>query len=312
MSEYIGSKCIVCDKTFTKDDEIVVCPDCGTPYHRECYLIEGKCINTVLHEKNQSWNSVNKVETEDVSEGIKCSKCGEINPSTGLFCLKCGTPLVKSEQSNPYTQGNPFQQGNQPPFNNMGMNFSGNIERFTDDSEIDGIKLKEYNQYLSKSQYFFIPQFIKFSKLNKKFAINIPAMFFPEFYFFYRKMNVYGILFFILRLFITIPTLISSAVDGYLSNYINVNISTSSLNNLLMVGTFLNYAILFCSAVFSTWLYFEKAKKDINKINSEDITESEKEIKIKQKGGVSKHYLSVSILMYYLIIIVSFIILNKI
>ena len=41
MSDYIGAKCIVCEKEFTKDDEIVVCPDCGTPYHKACYLKEG-------------------------------------------------------------------------------------------------------------------------------------------------------------------------------------------------------------------------------------------------------------------------------
>ena len=41
--DYIGEICPVCGKSFTADDDIVVCPDCGTPHHRECYKTENKC-----------------------------------------------------------------------------------------------------------------------------------------------------------------------------------------------------------------------------------------------------------------------------
>ena len=42
--DYTGIKCPVCEKTFTKQDDVVVCPECGAPYHRECYQKEGHCI----------------------------------------------------------------------------------------------------------------------------------------------------------------------------------------------------------------------------------------------------------------------------
>ncbi|MBQ3919840.1 MAG: hypothetical protein II695_09210, partial [Oscillospiraceae bacterium] len=32
---YTGHKCMVCGKVFTDDDDVVVCVECGTPYHRE-------------------------------------------------------------------------------------------------------------------------------------------------------------------------------------------------------------------------------------------------------------------------------------
>ena len=35
---YTGETCPVCNKVFQEDDDIVVCPDCGTPHHRKCYL----------------------------------------------------------------------------------------------------------------------------------------------------------------------------------------------------------------------------------------------------------------------------------
>ena len=104
MSSYIGEKCIVCEKAFTKDDEIVVCPECGTPYHRDCYAIEGKCINNILHSNNKSWKAVNG--QQDQNETNKCKICGAENPQSGLFCSKCGNPLANPANPNPYTQGN--------------------------------------------------------------------------------------------------------------------------------------------------------------------------------------------------------------
>ena len=36
MSNYTGCKCPVCQQPFTETDDIVVCPECGAPYHRAC------------------------------------------------------------------------------------------------------------------------------------------------------------------------------------------------------------------------------------------------------------------------------------
>ena len=36
MALYIGNTCPVCGEKFKAGDDAVGCPDCGTPYHREC------------------------------------------------------------------------------------------------------------------------------------------------------------------------------------------------------------------------------------------------------------------------------------
>ena len=36
--KYENETCPVCGEKFTADSDVVVCPDCGTPHHRECYL----------------------------------------------------------------------------------------------------------------------------------------------------------------------------------------------------------------------------------------------------------------------------------
>ena len=48
MNKYTGNTCPVCHKKFTADDDIVVCPDCGTPYHRACWPKEG-CVHAAQH-----------------------------------------------------------------------------------------------------------------------------------------------------------------------------------------------------------------------------------------------------------------------
>ena len=49
MQNYINEKCPVCGKEFRQEDDIVVCPDCGTPHHRECYKQLGHCAHAEKH-----------------------------------------------------------------------------------------------------------------------------------------------------------------------------------------------------------------------------------------------------------------------
>lgn len=37
MPSYKNEKCPVCNQEFKDGDDIVTCPVCGTPHHRECY-----------------------------------------------------------------------------------------------------------------------------------------------------------------------------------------------------------------------------------------------------------------------------------
>ena len=46
MPKYYGCPCEGCGKPLTLQDDIVVCPDCGAPYHRTCYEKLGRCIHS--------------------------------------------------------------------------------------------------------------------------------------------------------------------------------------------------------------------------------------------------------------------------
>jgi hypothetical protein len=55
MKKFYGQECLVCTEKFIDGDDIVVCPDCGTPHHRLCYKENGDCINAVSHGRKFAW-----------------------------------------------------------------------------------------------------------------------------------------------------------------------------------------------------------------------------------------------------------------
>ena len=115
MNKYTGNTCPVCHKKFTADDDIVVCPDCGTPHHRKCYLKNKHCANEALHQSGFVWVPTAAPETmaqpentvpqafgqqppygqtpDDGHKIVFCPNCGKPLPAGAKFCSECGTPV---------------------------------------------------------------------------------------------------------------------------------------------------------------------------------------------------------------------------
>ena len=55
--DFYKYKCPVCNKQFKEGDDIVVCPECGTPHHRECYEQEEHCFYQDKHSQNFSFEN---------------------------------------------------------------------------------------------------------------------------------------------------------------------------------------------------------------------------------------------------------------
>lgn len=56
MLYYEGLSCPVCKTPFAAGDDMVVCPQCGLPHHRECWLKENRCAMADAHGTEQQWN----------------------------------------------------------------------------------------------------------------------------------------------------------------------------------------------------------------------------------------------------------------
>lgn len=108
--DYSGIKCPVCGVFFHEHDDIVVCPECGAPYHRACYEKAGHCIFTEKHGTGEAWQppkadppEAPNPETEPKDK--RCGNCGRMNAHSALFCDYCGYSL----------SGDPAQYNNTPP-----------------------------------------------------------------------------------------------------------------------------------------------------------------------------------------------------
>ena len=162
MASYTGAKCIVCEQTFKDGDDVVVCPDCGTPYHRDCYKQAGKCINDALHENGESW----KKSAQEGGEGLRCRRCGFNNDKDRLFCESCGTPLHETEQEAAERERKEAAYRDGVP-NDGRVEYSPFGERtvYDKDSIIDGIKLEDYAGYVKNNPFTFLMSFIRFGKI---------------------------------------------------------------------------------------------------------------------------------------------------
>ena len=99
MKLYEGKKCVACEKAFTENDDVVVCPECGAPHHKDCYKSLGKCAQESLHGTENKWcdqNSANMIKPK------KCDKCGALNKETALNCVACGHNFNTVNERNTY------------------------------------------------------------------------------------------------------------------------------------------------------------------------------------------------------------------
>jgi len=294
MGNYTGAKCISCGEIFKDGDDVVVCPDCGTPYHRECYLKEGRCINDALHESGQSWTQeTEEIPEEEKAEGVRCIRCGFENTPDKLFCEKCGTPLMKmgSDPAPFNTVGG--EAKNQDQFRYGSENGAAQNGRivFDQNSEIDGVKLGDYAKYVGSNPISFLSNFIRFGKFGGKISLNIGAFIFPEVYFLYRKMNAWGIMSMLVFALLSIPSMIYYFGSGEYGITLNMDIDLKSRQFLLIynAATYVTLLVKILAGLFANYIYYKQAKKDITGIRDDSLGSDDAETsrRIADKGGVS-------------------------
>ena len=101
---FTNEKCPVCNNTFNPDDDIVVCPECGTPHHRDCYKENKNCANFHKHSEDFRWEPdfvpVEEIKTEkpELLEGTELvsRNMGTINGYIGYG----DEPSAKNESYN--------------------------------------------------------------------------------------------------------------------------------------------------------------------------------------------------------------------
>lgn len=241
--------CQHCGKTMHDGEDIVVCPVCATPQHRECWMQAGHCANDMLHASGYIWERGKKTEAETAevqteSDSAVCHICGSENPVDSLHCGNCGALFGEVKNENPVCAhcgtkndsdakhckncGAPLVA--QSGFFNVNP-YMRNSE-FKEDDLIAGRKAGELAMYIQASSHRYLRKFRKFAD-GKKLSINFAAFFFAPYWFFYRKLYKAGAFF--LVVFATVSMMltgvsaeIATHADEFLNSYGEFNYETAT------------------------------------------------------------------------------------
>lgn len=174
MFLYENNKCPVCGKEFSESDDVVSCPECGTPHHRECYKSLGKCVNKEKHGTDfvYSRNNDNKERpVEDV--GVQSFEQFAADARQVFDNVHSVNAAVndKTEEVNAKMQ-----------------------QKVSSEPDIDGVSTLDAATVVGVNSERFVKRFSK----NGKLGWNWGAFFFGPYYFMYRKMYTESLVFLVL------------------------------------------------------------------------------------------------------------------
>lgn len=217
MLNYENYKCPVCQKQFKKDDDIVTCPECGTPHHRECYKLAGHCVNEGLHETGYSF--LDDEKKKEPKQEVNINKASQ--EYTGDYYYTPDENIIEQakkevKQENSYNEENDNTSAKGfSPFSTIQFD----TDQYKEKGEIDGIGINDIAATIRSNVPRFIGIFKKQSASKKRVGWNWSAFFFGSFYLLFRKMYKQGIAF----LGLVLATVIGgeAMILKYAPNYIS-------------------------------------------------------------------------------------------
>ena len=302
MTRYTGNHCPVCEQAFTDTDDIVVCPDCGTPYHRDCWKKVGACMHRSEHAAGFEWQPEIGPEAVKAAHVATCPNCGTRNTPGAARCSHCGCPLPRSEADSadaakPEEQV-PIYARDPSAVNNRSAAPGPHIETYSADREggiyrreigpedtIDGIKAKDWAAYVGRSPMYYLMQFFRMSITNRKAAVCLSAFLFGPAYLFYRKMWKEGLLTAILTIVLSIPTFIEiiSVFNPSLLGAMPLGWLPAAVNVCAVASWALNIIL----GLFAVSWYRREAKKNIDRIYADYPDGEARTDALLQKGGTN-------------------------
>lgn len=239
MNRFENKLCPICRARFTDKADVVVCPICGTPHHRVCYEIRGKCGLENLHESGFVWNGRLPDEPEPVYSQPQ-------NPYENTQTAQNSTSEQNTANVDPMSA----------MFGDADDGFNGFLKKLTDPAlGEDGVSMKELTTYAATSAFHYGRAFDIFRTniggKKRKVFFNLASGFLAPAFQFYRKMDVFGV---VAMLILMVPFTIAAFFPTMFQNQ-----SAYFLLNLY------NLAGLVLLSAFGDYFYYKHAVKTIIK-----------------------------------------------
>ena len=289
MFFFEGSKCPVCGKRFNGDDDIVACPDCGAPYHRECFKQQGSCSYDELHADGYIWQAEGAAEPGERPEPVRCGVCGAENPPGRLYCTNCSTPLSND------TYRSDIDERNSLPSSDGGYySFGGKLFPISDSERIDDVPVGDLKRWLGNMWYYYVPMFLSMKKNRSSVSFNFAAMFLHGIWFISQKMYVFGGLLLTLMLGINgfrayySPTLIelsNKVASGDTAAFTDFFTQNPYLAMALGASTIIQYGVCILCGLFANKAYMKHSVKQIKRINREATSAEHFNELLESRGG---------------------------
>ena len=271
-----GTVCVRCRSYLFDDDDIVYCPVCGAPHHRECYNALGHCALESLHGTPNEYSRKAEAEKEELAE-----KKAETSDSDMIKCRFCGEMYSKNLEKCPRCEN----KSGAFPDGFSGFDFLGGVPADMDLG--DGVTAEEAKRFVLMNTHRYIP---KFATLSRKHRVswNWMAFLFPSEWMLSRKMYKGGIFAGILTVAATMlsyPLNLEIASMGITQStgfYDTFNAMYEKLPQmsifvvaLAFAGAILNLGIRLFSAMFGDYMYKNYTISTIKKIRNEKLDTAE-------------------------------------
>ena len=284
MQEYRNKSCAQCGEEFTENDDIAICPDCGTPIHRACW--NGRCPNEAKHNTGFDWDKAQaaeaykKIADAAVPDKNTCAICRNPSDNDMIYCPDCGTAMHRSCYAAKGSCPNEHNHGRKTPefsFTGEDTFESGRIIQINSFSDIikgiksqpikdsvtgeelscHGVTQKELiaflgEQYLSTPRYFMT--FLRMANSNKKTSLNFFAGLLMPYYQFYQRMIGPAVILLILNFILGLPASIYQ-VKIALDTSAATSIASGSLDSLMTAFSFIGLVIQVLTAFFNDYIY---------------------------------------------------------
>ncbi len=282
MFFYEGQTCPVCGRHFAEHDDIVTCPQCGCPHHRECWKQEGQCHFAADHGTDRQWaqQTSGPVKQQPPSPHARCPHCGGENPEFAEFCAHCGKEIAHSDWNSashvdqtppppPVGQYTPPFGGYAPPFPTPLHDPYGGVPRT---EEIDGVPVDQVAELVGSNSAYYLPRFHKMTHGGSKVSWNWAAFLIPSNWLLYRKNILWGVIVFVmetaLQLFSQFASNALIIVDEASQTVLIPSAADMAANPhfkllalIVMIASFASLALSILMGMFGNYLYMQSILK---------------------------------------------------